>query len=141
MTANRWWVRTAARWLARFKTTEGQLRSFSLAVTAFSTFSIMLQRAGYGRLVPYVGALAAVGWVIYTFYYSEGGVHNQTQRDMVDLSSNFAGPTMRIDDELIARGILSGEHGRPLTDDERQAIKQELDEAFHEYRDGIPLDD
>lgn len=141
MTATRWWVRTAARWLARFKTTEGQLRSFSLAVTAFSTFSIMLQSAGYGQYVPHVGVISASGWILYTFYYSEGGVHNQTQRDMTDLSTNFAGPTMRMDDELIARGILSGERGRTLTDEERRAIKEELDEAWTEYRDGIPIDD
>ena len=139
MTAQRWWVRKAARWLARVKTTEGQLRSLSLAITAFSTFSLVLQNAGLGEFVPYVGGIGAVAWVAYSYLYSEGGVHNQMQRDQKDLSTNFAGPTMRIDDEHIARGIVAGIEGRELRDDERDVIKQELDETFHEYREGIDL--
>jgi hypothetical protein len=139
MTANRWWVRYGARWLARFKTTEGQLRSFSLAVTAFSTFSLMLQNAGYGQYVPHVGALAVIAWATYTFYYSEGGVHNQTQRDMVDLSTNFAGPTMRIDDEIIGCGVFAAVHGRPPDEEEREVISDAVDSPWKEYRDGIEV--
>jgi hypothetical protein len=42
--------------------------------------------------------------------------------------------------ELVARGILAAQEGRPLSEEERDAIKQELDEAFAEYRDGIELE-
>jgi len=74
-----------------------QLQAMSLAVTAFSTFSLVLQNAGYGEYVPHLGVVAGLGWIVYTYYYAEGGVHNQKQRDMVDLSDNYSGPTMALD--------------------------------------------
>lgn len=138
-TAERWWVRLIARWLARIDGVKGQVQMFSLAITAFSTFSIMLQNFGLGRFVPYIGAIAALLGAVYTYYYNEGGVRNQVSRDRADLSSNFAGPTMRIDDELTARGIHAAQKGRTLTDSEREAVSDELDEAFAEYRNGVEL--
>jgi hypothetical protein len=62
-------------------------------------------------------------------------------RDRQDLSSNFAGPSMRMENELIARGILAAQETRELSEEERRAIKRELDEAFEEYRDGIELEE
>jgi len=141
MTATRWWVRLAARWFAKIKTTEGQLRSLSLAVTAFSTFSLVLQNAGLGQFVPVVGAIAACGWVIYSHLYSEGGVHNQAQRDLADLSNNYAGPSSRINNELTGRAVAAAMKGDSLTQGEREAMQEELDAAFSEYRDGIVLEE
>lgn len=139
MTANRWWVRLAARWLARVDGVSGQLRLAMLALTGFSTATLTLRQYGHGQLaLPLVGVLSA-GMVVYTYLYAEGGVWNQMARDRVDLSTNFAGPTMRMDDELIARGILAAQKGRELESDEREAIKTELDVAFQEYRHGIEL--
>ncbi|MDS0220753.1 hypothetical protein NDI54_05225 [Haloarcula sp. S1AR25-5A] len=62
-------------------------------------------------------------------------------RDRKDLSTNFAGPSMRMENELIARGILAAQENRELSEEERTAIKRELNEAFEEYRDGIELED
>ena len=62
-------------------------------------------------------------------------------RDRKNLSSNFAGPSMRMNDELIARGLLAAQEKRELSESERAAIKAELDEAFDEFRDGIDLGD
>lgn len=140
MTANRWWVKFGARWLARVDGVSGQIRVFSLAVTAFSTFSLLLQNSGHGELVTPLGVLLAIGLPAYTYIYSEGGVWNQVSRDKNDLSSNYAGPTTRIDDEHIARGIIAGQKGEQLSEQERKAIKAELDDTFAEYRDGMDLD-
>lgn len=140
MTANRWWVKVAARWLAWIDGVKGQVQMLSLAVTAFSTFSIMLQNFGLGRYVPYIGALAIVVGILYTYYYNEGGVRNQVARDRQDLSTNYVGPTLRMDDEFIARGILAAQKGKPLTENERDAISTELDAAWDEYRNGLPED-
>lgn len=139
-TAERWWVRVAARWLARVDGVSGQIRVFSLGVTAFSTFSLVLQNSGHGELVVPLGVAGLIAAPVYTYLYAEGGVWNQVNRDKVDLSTNFAGPTMRIDDEHIARGTIAGIKGRELNDEERQAIKAELDETFAEYRDGVNLE-
>lgn len=142
MTANRWWVRKAARWLARFKTTEGQLRSLSLAVTAFSTFSLVLQNAGFGEYVPVVGLCAVGGWITYSYLYAEGGVHNQTQRDMADLADNYTAPTMFLEKNIQGQQlayVLAQTTDMDL--DEAQAQLQELTyEEWDAWRDGLSED-
>lgn len=140
-TAERWWVRMAARWLARVDGVSGQIRVFSLGVTAFSTFSLLLQNSGHGELVAPLGIVLAILVPVYTYLYAEEGVWNQVNRDKMDMSTNYAGPTLRIDDELIARGVIAGMNGEELTDSERQAISNELDKAFAENRDGIQIND
>jgi len=141
MTADRRWVQIIARWLARFDGVKGQVQMFSLAITAFSTFGIMLQGYGLGKFVPYIGICMVGLGSIYTYFYTEGGVWNQVQRDRQDLSNNFAGPNSRIQAELNARAILAGIKGETLTDDEQKAMKTEAKAVFDEYRDGIELDD
>lgn len=142
MTATRWWVRKAARWLARFDTTKEQLQAISLAVTAFSTFSIVLQNAGYGQYIPHVGVIGVVGWIVYTYYYSEGGVHNQKQRDMVDLSDNYSSPTMLMNKKLEARQLAY--LGALVSDEEFESVIERMDELtedeWAELRDGVDLE-
>lgn len=140
MTANRWWVRLAARWLARIDGVSGMIRLAMLGLTGISTATITLRQYGHGEYAwPFIG-IVVVSTTIFTYLYTEGGVWNQMARDRKDLSTNFAGPSMRMNNELIARGVLAAQEKRELSDQERQAIKQELDEAFYEYRDGIELE-
>jgi hypothetical protein len=134
-TAERWWVRLAARWLG----VSGQLRLAMLVMTGLSTATLTLRQYGHGQLAWPLIFTTGIGMLVYTYLYAEGGVWNQVQRDRADLSTNFAGPGMRMDDELIARGILAAQKGEELSEDERQAVKHELDEAWDEYRDGIDL--
>jgi len=138
-TAERWWVRVAARWLARVDGVSSQIRVASLGVTAFSTFSLVLQNSGHGELVVPLGVAGLVMVPLYTYLYAEHGVWNQVQRDKADMSANYAGPMIRIDDELIARGITAGQKGNELSESERKAIKEELDITFEEYRDGVNI--
>jgi len=139
-TAQRWWVRVAARWLARIDGVKGQVQMFSLAVTAFSTFSIMLQNFGLGAYVPYLGVSAVSGGIVYVYYYTEGGVWNQVARDRQDMSSNFGGPTMAMDDTLIGIAQFVAIQGRKPTAEEREMIEEAVKEQWTEYRDGIDLD-
>jgi hypothetical protein len=139
MTAQRWWVRVAARWLARVDGVSGMIRLAMLGLTGISTATLTLRQYGHGEYAwPLIGVVG-VGTLIFTYLYTEGGVWNQMARDRKDLSTNFAGPSMRVNNEILARGILAAEEGRELSDGERAAIKQELDDAFAEYRDGIDL--
>jgi len=140
MTAQRWWVRLAARWLARFDGVKGQVQMFSLAVTAFSTFSIMLQGFGMGHLVPYIGVVGLVGGVAYTYLYTEGGVWNQMSRDRQDMSANWAGPNSAIQGEMTARTLAAARKGRQLTEEERAAAREERQVTFEERREGIQID-
>lgn len=140
MTAERWWVRHAARWLARVDGVSGMIRLAMLGLTGLSTATITLRQYGHGDLAwPFIGVVSA-GTLLFTYLYTEGGVWNQMARDRQDLSSNFAGPNMRMNNELLARGILAAREARALSEEERQAIKTELDTAFNEYRDGIDLE-
>lgn len=140
MTAQRWWVRLAARWLARIDGVNGQLRLLFLAMTGYGIVLQTLAQYGLGSYALEVIGVSSLFLVAYTYYYNEGGVRNQVSRDRNDLSSNFAGPTMRIDDEFIARGIQAARNGKPLTKGEREAVQEELDAAWAQYRNGLPED-
>lgn len=140
MTATRWWVRLAARWLARVDAVKGQIQMVSLAVTAFSTFSLLLQSVGLGQLVLPVGVLGFVGAAGYAYAYAEGGVWNQVGRDRADMARNWAGPSQAIATEMTARSLRAATKGEPLTEQERDAVRNELDDAFAELRDGLDLE-
>jgi hypothetical protein len=141
MTANRWWVKRIARWLARVNGVRSHIQMVSLAVTAFSTFSIMLQGFGLGRFVPYLGVGAGLGGVVYTYLYTEGGVWNQVQRDQADLSNNYADPNAKINTEMSARALVAALQADELTDEQRAALQAELGTAFDELRDGVEIAD
>lgn len=139
MTANRWWVKLAARWLARVDGVSGMIQLAMLGLTGLSTATLTLRQYGHGEYAwPLIGVVAA-GTLAFTYLYTEGGVWNQVSRDRQDLSSNFASPSMRMGNELLARGILAAQESRELTEAERRAIKAELDHAFAEYREGIEI--
>jgi len=110
MTADRWWVRKAAWWLAAVDGVSEQVKLVSYAVTGYSTFSIMLQGFGVsGRAIAALGVVTTVGLIFYTYYYNKGGVRNQVSRDRQDLSANWAGPNAKIQAELIARSYAAAE--------------------------------
>lgn len=139
MTATRWWVKGAARWFARLDGVSKHLQLAMLGLTGVSTMSIGLQDYGLERFTgPIILALAVVG-LLFTYYYTEGGVWNQVNRDRNDLSDNYADPRGRINTELTSRALYAALEGRELTDAERKHIKAELDDAFSEYRDGIDV--
>jgi hypothetical protein len=140
-TANRWWVRIAARWLARVDGVSGMIRLAMLGLTGISTATLTLRQYGHGEYAWPLIVVVMTGTLVFTYLYTEGGVWNQMSRDRQDLSNNFAGPSMRINDELLARGLLAAQEKRELSDAERDAIKNELDAAFDEYRDGLTLEE
>lgn len=141
MTANRWWVRMAARWLARVDGVSGQLRLAMLAMTGLSTATLTLRSYGHGGLAwPFIG-ITLVGMAVYTYLYSEGGVWNQVQRDKSDLATNWSGPSTRINTEVQARGIVAGLLGEKLSGEHRDTISGEIAEAWGEYREGVDLDE
>jgi len=141
MTATRWWVKRLARWIARVNGIRAHIQMVSLAVTAFSTFSIMLQGFGLGHLVLYLGVAGLAGGIVYTYYYTEGGVWNQVNLDRQELSGNWLGPNGAIQAEANMRAWLAAQKGRELTDEERDAIRAERQATVTDLRDGIDLDD
>lgn len=139
MTANRWWVRTAARWLARIDGVSGQLRLAMLGLTGVSTATLTLRQYGYGQFAWPLIILIALGTVAYTYLYTEGGVWNQVSRDRQDMSTNYAGPTMLMDDVCIATGQFVAENGRKPDEEERKMIQEAIRYQWDEYREGIEL--
>jgi len=139
--AERSWVRFGARWLARVDGVSKQIRLGMLIMTGLSTGSITLKQYGHGEYAWPLIIGSGLIMVVYTYLYTEFGVWNQVSRDRMDLSRNFAGPRVRIDDEMIARGIIAAQKGEELTEHEREACQRELDLAFEELREGVDLDD
>jgi len=143
-TAERWWVRIGARWLARVDSVSEHIRLFSLTVTAFSTFSILLQNFGLGRFVPVVGAAGTLVGLTAAYLYAEGGVWNQVARDRQDLSNNFSGPAMLMDRTVDAQqraylGWLLDPENRPLEYHQRR-IEELTERQWMSFRDGIAED-
>lgn len=139
MTANRWWVSLAARWMARVDGVSGQLRLAMLIMTGLSTATLTLRQYGHGQYAWPLVASVGIGALVFTYLYTEGGVWNQMQRDKSDLSSNFAAPSSRINTEIQARATVAALLGRELTQEERQAINAEADHAWNKWRDGIEI--
>lgn len=141
MTATRWWVRMAARWLARIDGVKGQIQAFSLAVTAFSTFSIMLQGFGMGEFVPYLGGVVTVIGIVYTYLYAEGGVWNQVNRDRHDMSDNYAAPGAYISSQIQIPAIAAAIEAAMEGDDPETAAEETVAKRWRQYRDGVELEE
>lgn len=141
MTATRWWVRMAARWLARVDGVSGQIRLAMLIMTGLSTATLTLRSYGYGQFAWPLIFATALGGIVFTYLYTEGGVWNQMQRDKQDLSSNWAGPPSRFNTAIQARGTAAALKGAELTDQERDAVDAEVRDAWHKWRDGIPKEE
>jgi len=138
-TAQRWWVRLAARWLARFNVIDGLVNMISLIITALSTALFAMQSYGYGHYAPHAIAVAAVGGTVFTYLYSEGGVYNHQQRDYQDMSRNFTEPRDRMNKIGGALATFYALNQRPPTDKEREEIQEIVDEWWLEYRDGMDV--
>jgi hypothetical protein len=127
------------RWVMRVEAAGGILRIGFLGVTAASTLTSALALIGLEQLAPVVLAVGCLATAVFAFAYVELGIYNRKNRERYERGSNFAGPRMRMDDEMIARSVLAGIEGRELSAEERQAIKGEADHCYHEYRDGISI--
>jgi len=138
-TAERWWVRLAARWLARVDGVSGQLRLAMLVMTGLSTATITLKQYGHGNLAWPLIAVSGVVMLLYTYLYTEGGVWNQVQRDKKDMSTNYSNPLMLMDDTLIGISAFVAIEGRKPTEEEREMIEEAVREQWADYRDGVEL--
>ena len=129
-----------ARWLMRFEAAGGILQIGFLGVTAASTLVTALSLLGLESYAPAVLVAGLVGVVVYAWAYVELGIYNRKNRERQDRGNNFAKPQNRIDDELIARGTAAGLKGETLSATEREAIDEELDDAYRRYRGGIDIE-
>lgn len=140
MTAERWWVRSAARWVARVDGVKGHLNLGFQAMTGVSLASGALKYFGYQRFVPHFLVVTVGLTLLYAYLYSEGGVWNQVERDQHDLSTNFSGPNMRMDNPLIGAAVFAAQEGRPPTEEEFAAIDDAVERYWYDYRDGVSLE-
>ena len=124
----------------RFEAAGNILQMVFLGVTAASTLTSALALIGLQQYALPMLVFGLVSTAIFAFGYVELGIYNRQNREKKDRGENFAKPQNRIDDELIARGIHAAREGRPLTQDERDAVDEELDEAFRKYRNGIKVE-
>lgn len=139
MTAERWWVRFGARWIARIDSVQGHLGLVFQGMTGVSITSGALKYFGATWAVGPFLAITAICLLAYAYLYSEGGVWNQVSRDKNDMSTNFSGPNMLIDDILIATGVYAAIHGRPPDEEEQEALRSAVKGEWNQYRNGANL--
>lgn len=146
MTATRWWVRLAARWLARVEAVSDIVRMAMLTLTGLSTATLTLRQYGHGEYAwPLITAVGVSG-VLFTWFYTEGGVYNQKNRDRVDLGDNYSGPTMLLDRQIT--GAQFAELAHVLQNGEQVPI-DELEERMRDatirewasLRDGVDIEE
>lgn len=145
-TAERWWVRLGARWLARINGVSAQLRLAMLGLTGISTATITLKQYGHGDLAwPFIAVIVG-GTVGYAYLFGEGGVWNQVERDRADMSDNYSGPTMLIDRRIEGRQLahlgylLQNGHSRDA-EELADELRQVTDEEWRRMRDGVDIDE
>lgn len=143
-TAERWWVRLGARWVARINSVQGQLQLGFQAMTGVSLASGALKYFGFEAFVPHFIVATAVGTVGYAYLFAEGGVWNQTSRDKTDMSDNYSGPTMLMDGRIEATQlaylgyVLQAEDDLGF-DELRQRLHEITDEEWAAMRDGVDI--
>lgn len=140
MTAERSWVKSTARWIARIDSVKGHLGLAFQAMSGVGIASGALKYFGLGQLVAPFILVVVVGVVGFAYLYSEGGVWNQVSRDRNDMSSNFATPRDVIDDTLIGVSVFAAVHGRPPDEEEVDVICDAVREKWGDFRHGIDLE-
>jgi len=140
MTANNRVSRWVSRWLMRIQAAGSVLRIVYFGGILVTTGVSALNQFGHGRWAwPFV-ACVFLGTLTFAYIYAERGLFNQQNRDRNDVGSNFAGPTMYMDDAIIGAAVFAAREGRPPSEDEREAIEQAVAQQWHEYREGIDVD-
>lgn len=145
MTATRWWVRMAARWIARIDSVQGQLGLLFQAMTGISLASGALKYFGLSHLVPWFILGTWLFVLAYAYLYSEGGVWNQVSRDKTDLSDNYSGPTMLMDKRIEGKQLAYLgyvlQNGRDISIDE---LEEGMSDITHQewatLRDGVDVE-
>lgn len=128
------------RWIMRFEAS-GQMLSLGFqGLTAVSALTGVLSLTGNERVVPIILGLAAVSMFGFAYAYVELGLFNRKNREKHDRGNNFSKPQNMIDDTMIGRSVLAAKQGRTLSDEEREAIEQEMRAAYRDYRNGIELE-
>lgn len=140
MTADRAWVRHAARWVARVDAVKSHLNLVFQGMTGVSLASGALKYFGLTWAVGPFIVLVAAATLGYAYLYAEGGVWNQVSRDRSDMSNNFATPRDVIDDTLIATGVFAAINDREPDAEEQATIEQAVRSQWEGYRDGISLE-
>jgi len=140
MTAERWWVRSGARWIARIDSVKGHLNLVFQGMTGVSLASGALKYFGAAWAVGPFIAIIGLSVLGYAYLYSEGGVWNQVSRDRSDMSNNFATPRDVIDDTLIAVGVFAAINGREPEGEELEHIQDAVRSQWEEFRHGIDLE-
>lgn len=128
-----------ARWLMRFEASQGTLQLAFLGVTAASTLVTALSLIGFESYASYILAIGSVLIVIYAWAYVELGIYQRKNREKRERGENFAKPQNYIDDVMIARGIHAARENRPLTQAERDAVDEEMRDAYNEHRSGVDI--
>jgi hypothetical protein len=121
----------------RFQASGEILQLAFSGTTAVSALSGVLAYTGFQWAVPFVLAAGLLAIVGFAYAYVEYGIYVRKNREVQDRGNDFAKPQNRIDDEMIGRAVGAAILGRPLAEDEVEAIHEEMDSAYRKFRNGV----
>lgn len=128
------------RWVMRFEAA-GQILTMTFqGTTAVSALSGVLAYTGLQQYVPLVLVVGILFVFGFAFVYVEYGVYNRKNREKHDRGSNYAGPTMRIDDEMIGVAVYAAMHGEEPDEDDVETISNAVDTNWSKYRNGVQIE-
>ncbi len=128
------------RWVMRFEAA-GQILTMTFqGTTAVSALSGVLAYTGLQQYVPVVLAVGILFVFGFAYVYVEYGVYNRKNREKNDRGSNYAGPSMRIDDELIGVAVYAAMHGEEPDEDDVETISNAVDTNWSKYRNGVKIE-
>lgn len=128
------------RWLMRIQAVQGILQLVGITVTAASTLTSALVAVGAEEYAIPLLVVGTAGAPVFAFAYVELGLFNRKNREGSDRGNNFSVPRDIIDDTLIGTSVTAGMKGRPLTEEEMDAIEESVREKWEDFRDGVDVE-
>lgn len=129
-----------ARWIARIDGVSKFIQLGMLGLTGISTATLSLRAYGHGQYAWIVISVSIIGSLVFAFYYTEGGVWNQVNRNKADLSANYSVPTMYVNQMLQIPALYSVLYNREPTKQELERAQEIVLDQWKEYRNGIDID-
>lgn len=130
-----------ARWVFRFEAAQGPINMVFRGITAVSTLTAALALIGAQEYAKWLLLAGLIGTPVFAFVYTEWGVYNRKNRESSDRGANWTGPDSYMNSVIGAMGTYYAMNHEPPDEEEYEEMKDAVEMAWKEYRDGIDINE